>query len=1175
MAASLPASVISYPTLQKLADGTLRYAPTDLIRFLASPYASWLDRFHLENPGILTPDEPGEDQQLIMRTGLAHEAKVLKNYRNEQADLAEIPNKDFKEAQAKTLEAIVARRAVIFQAALELTPFAGYADFLELHPTDGYRAWDAKLARSPKPYYLIQLCCYSEMLEAVTGRMPERFGIILGMDERVEFRVEDFIHYYRHVKAEFLKLQERFTGRLEDAPEPDARADHGRWTSHAERYFEETDHLVRVAGISVGQIKKLKAAGIATMADLARVGADTGDVADAKAGTEEHEEAEVKAGAGVDTNSQPAASPQIRVPKLAAETLAKLAAQARLQKATQQDRTQTPTAPPRYELLPANNATGLAALPAPHPADVFFDIEGYPLHPGGLEYLLGAGTRDDDKTTFHDWWSHDRPQEKAAFESFIDWVHARWRANPGMHVYHYAPYEVSAIRRLSTLHDSRQDEVDDMLRAGVFVDLYRIVRQGLRVGEDSYSIKAIERLHRPARGGDVASAVDSIVQYANWIASGEPPDHTASPILRGIRDYNEEDVRSTEELRDWLLELANKHGIEPAAAPEAPAEEREPNPDVQRRAELATALRDLGETVLADVLDFHRREDKPKWWRVFDRQDAAEDDLRDDPGCIAGIRAVGEPVPEKRSLVQRYVFDPNQECKLTAGERSTVRLPENVLKVANLVELDTGKGTLALKISKQSLDSNFDGVFPQATSVFEDEKINVSTLQEALTQLAETRMAGDDLPASVRAILNREPPTVPLRQDGESELAAALRVTGAMDGGCLVIQGPPGTGKTYTGSHAIAALLAAGKRVGIASNSHKAIGNLLRACGEAVREAGGRLEGVRVGGTRDDALHDAHPSLLYVSDSGKAPASYAGGVAAGTAWLFARPEWEGQLDLLFIDEAGQVALANALAMVRCARSIVLLGDQMQLEQPVQGAHPGDAGLSVLQHMLKDEAESRPDAPVFHAVVPPGAGLFLGTSRRMHPDVCRFVSESIYEGRLEAHEDCARQGIDVAGGLVARGTGVVFSPVEHDGNTQRSDEEVERVVAIYRELLGRPYTDKHGHVAPLGLGDFLFIAPYNAQVRALEQALPAGAKVGSVDRFQGQEAPVCIFSLCSSPGEYGSRGLGFILDPNRLNVAISRAMCLVVVVGDPRIVSGGVGSVGEMRLVNFYCKVKAT
>ncbi|MEP7153584.1 MAG: DEAD/DEAH box helicase, partial [Nitrospira sp.] len=459
-------------------------------------------------------------------------------------------------------------------------------------------------------------------------------------------------------------------------------------------------------------------------------------------------------------------------------------------------------------------------------------------------------------------------------------------------------------------------------------------------------------------------------------------------------------------------------------------------------------------------------------------------------------------------------------------------------------------------------------------SLLPHEHVSATVIQAALGEVAARYLSGE-LHGPVAALLKRLPPAGLLRRDDETPTEAAIRMTASMAGGCLVIQGPPGTGKTFTASRVITALLATGKKVGVASHSHKAVVNLMLACGEAARAGGGRLQGIKVGGEAEGPLFSSNPDLQYVPDSSAAQTRYSGGVIGGTAWLFSRPEWEGALDFLFIDEAGQVALANAIAMARCAKNLVLLGDQMQLEQPVQGSHPGDAGLSALQYALKDIAASRPDAPVFHAVVPPDAGLFLGESRRMHPLVCRFISESIYGGRLGSHPDCSRQRIAVpsgAQGLITSKSGIVFSCVEHDGNIQQSDEEVERVWAVWQELNGRLYTGKDGNTKPLTLADFLFIAPYNAQVRALQSVLPNGARVGSVDRFQGQEAPVCILSLCSSYGEYGSRGLAFILDRNRVNVAISRAQCLAVVVADPRIAGSIPGSLDEMRLLNLFCKL---
>jgi len=787
---------------------------------------------------------------------------------------------------------------------------------------------------------------------------------------------------------------------------------------------------------------------------------------------------------------------------------------------------------------------------------------------------MGLVTRDHEASDyeFKEWWAHDRQQEKVAFEGFVDYVYGRWRANPGMHVYHYAPYEVSAVRRLSTRHDTRQDEVDALLRGGVFVDLYQPVTQSLLIGENSYSIKRVEHLYRPGRSTDVASAVDSIVQYANWLASDEPQDPEASGVLKGIRDYNEDDCVSTAQLRDWLLSVAEEHGLLTLAEtePEEPAEEREVSPDVLERAELATKLREQGGVcqVLGDVIDYHRREDKPVWWRMFDRAEASEDELRDDPACIAGLVAVGEPEPVARSLQQWYEFDANQECKLSG--RETVMFSHDLAFRPSISELDTAKGRIALKAGKGTLAKV--GGFPTSCSLIPNEVIGSDAIVAALTEMCRRQLEGEALPPAADALLTRTPPPVALRLQGETEVEAAKRVTAAMDGDCFVIQGPPGTGKTYTASRAIAQLLAAGQRVGVTSNSHKAILNLMGASGEALAEMGEELVGIKAGGERDDPMAASFPNLRFVGGGGAAHGTYEGGIVGGTAWLFTRPEWEGQLDYLFIDEAGQVPLANAVAMARAANNVVLLGDQMQLEQPIQGSHPGDAGMSVLQYALKDEAASRPDAPVYYPVIPPNKGLFLGTSRRMHPNVCRFISESIYDGRLAHHADCERQRVELGTSeWVQVESGIQFSAVEHEGNVQRSDEEVARVVQVYEELVGKPFTDKDGVTRPLTLDDFLFIAPYNAQVRAMKDALPEAAKVGSVDRFQGQEAPVTVLSLCSSPGEYGSRGLGFILDKNRVNVAISRAKCLAVVVADPRIGDTLPGSIEEMRLLNLFCK----
>jgi len=512
--------------------GKLIFSPSDLVRYLESPFASWMDRHHLENPGLLTPDPQSEDMKLIADSGIAHEAVILKDWKSTMPGLVEIHDRDLEVAHKNTLEAIAQRAPVIYQGALRHGDFAGFTDFLELDPSSGtYLLWDTKVARSIKPYYAVQLCCYAEMLGQTPGTsMPEYFGIILGTLERPQLRVSEYFDYYLSIKEGFLKLQQSYDGDISKRPEPEPRADHGSWTSEAETFFDSTDHLVRVAGISANQIKKLRAAGIDTLEKLAN-------------------------------------SAGVRVEKMRTEALNKLVAQAGLQHATRESRKINPEAPAAIKVLPNENGKvhGFHALPAPDPADVYFDMEGYPIAVGGLEYLWGAGYLENGKFSFKDWWAHDRDEEKEALRGFITWVHTRWKENPAMHIYHYAPYEVGAVRRLMSRHDTSQDEVNELLRNGVFIDLFHVVKKALLIGDKNYSIKTVEKIYRSGRTRDteVATSIGSVVHYARWIDSGESKNWQASPILKGIRDYNEDDCRSTKELADWLRDLASRHGFAP------------------------------------------------------------------------------------------------------------------------------------------------------------------------------------------------------------------------------------------------------------------------------------------------------------------------------------------------------------------------------------------------------------------------------------------------------------------------------------------------------------------------------------------------------------------------------------------------------------------------------------
>jgi uncharacterized protein len=265
---------------------------------------------------------------------------------------------------------------------------------------------------------------------------------------------------------------------------------------------------------------------------------------------------------------------------------------------------------------------------------------------------------------------------------------------------------------------------------------------------------------------------------------------------------------------------------------------------------------------------------------------------------------------------------------------------------------------------------------------------------------------------------------------------------------------------------------------------------------------------------------------------------------------------EGKFDYLFIDEAGQVSLADAIAMSPCARNLVLLGDPQQLPHVTQGLHSGGAGVSVLDHLLED-----------NATVPPDRGLFLEETWRMHPDVCAFISELAYDGRLRSQADCARQRIDSDG---LSGTGLRYHPVNHTGNSQQSQEETDVIVSEVQRLLATgTFTDRTG-TRRLTPADVLVVAPYNMQVRCLLNALPAGVEAGTVDKFQGRQAPVVFFSMATSSGDEIPRGLDFLFSRNRLNVAISRAKALAMLVCSPRLLETRCRTVEQMRLVNGLC-----
>jgi uncharacterized protein len=496
----------------RILDGAKVFSPSDLLTYLGCRYATALDLEALTATEIKRKAEDAHSA-LIKAKGLEHERGILARLQAEHGSGVVIVDDglDLEGRLAATKAAITAGAKVIYQAALRDGSWSGYADFLIrvdepcgvfLH---SYEPYDTKLARSPAPSHVTQLCMYAELLASL-GFSPSKIHIVLGDGRQATYPVSEFIYYIRRARSRF----ESFCAGPPKAlrPEPCAKCGTCGWQERCEAHWEATEHLSLVANIRMSQVRKLEARGIDKLSTLA------------------------------------ATNGSIFVTGIMPDTLERLQAQARLQSDYRA------TGERCYEILPLEEGRGFARLPRPDPHDLFLDLEGDPHFPDGLEYLIGLSGQDETgETWFKAWWAHDHDEERLSFEAAVDFVDEHLKRHPGAHIYHYAPYETTAFKRLASRHGTREDVLDGWLRGQRFVDLYAIVRQAIRVSEPRYSLKNLELFYAPSRAGEVTSAGDSIVVYEQWRATQAPE------LLEAIERYNERDCRSTIELRDWLISL--------------------------------------------------------------------------------------------------------------------------------------------------------------------------------------------------------------------------------------------------------------------------------------------------------------------------------------------------------------------------------------------------------------------------------------------------------------------------------------------------------------------------------------------------------------------------------------------------------------------------------------------
>jgi len=1017
----------------------------------------------------------------------------------------------------------------IYQATFFDGRWRGHADFLYRVDAPGERSnfgdWhyevaDTKLAHRVKAAAILQMAAYSEQLSALQGVTPARVHVVTGDGEEHPFRLADYSAYYRHLKARYEALvDEAVAGNPVDTyPEPVDHCGICRWGDECKSRRRADDHLSLVSGLRRDQVHKLAEVGVTTRAALAATPAP------------------------------------LVVPGIGEATAERLRHQAELQ--VRGDGQPPfpielfPPEPPPADPTKDAPRRGWGMLPNPSPGDIYFDMEGDPyalddeIGGAGLEYLFGAIVVDRGKQNYEPFWAHDRAAEKVAFERFIDFVMERRKAHPHLHVYHYAPYEPSAVKRLMGMHRTREAEVDELLRADVFVDLYAAVRSSVRIGTESYSLKQVEKLYMQRPEGEVMDAGGSIVEYEAYLEDGD------KSRLDNIALYNEDDCVSTLGLHRWLEDqrAAAEGEYGPIARP-VPGDGT-PSDDIAARigeAEaLATALtrgvplladdctdEEQARWLLAQLVDWHRRESKPEWWAHFARLAMSNEELFDDRESISGLEYVEDVAEIANSVVQRFRFLP-QDHKFHPGSKPLD--PVTVRGAGEVMRVDDVEGLIDLKRGRPAI------VLGNPRALVPQKPIDNQVLEAAIRRVARSVIehgitgTGPYLPA--RELLLRSPrkPT-----------------DGSFDHSYLAIQGPPGAGKTYTGAELVLELVRAGKKVGITAHSHAVIGNFLDAVGERAA-----ADGVAVTALQKADHHQlcAHGIVEQAENNQRvldAINEHEFDVFAGTAWLWARPEMEHSIDVLFVDEAGQKSLADVVAVSGAAPCIVLLGDPQQLAQPSKGSHPPGAELSALEHLLADEP-----------VIPEELGRFLDVTWRMHPDVCRFVSEIAYQGRLRSRPGLERQTVDGFAGLR-------FIPVEAQGNRSSSPEEVAVVDELVRSLVGKRWRDADGKSRKLKIDDILVVTPYNAQVAKLAAALPEGARIGTVDKFQGQEAPVTIYSMATSSADDVPRSMEFLYDLHRFNVAVSRARAESIVVCSPKLLEAACRNPAQMKLVNALCR----
>ena len=1126
----------------KIDKGKFFISPSDLNNFVACKFTIKNEiKFH--NKEISKIVERINDK-LWKEMGIEHEKKHFKLFKDKYKKSITIKSDlDEKHRLNETIRAMEKGYDLIYHAYLVDGDLRGEADFLIKCDTPSelgnysYEVYDTKITRNLRPRHVTQITAYSDMLGKIQKLLPKKMYIIDGSDVEHSFKTIEYIDLFNHGKKEFIKFLSNID-KEKIYPEKCSYCNLCDWKDECDKIWEEDNYVNLVAGTNKSQIEKLKKNKVRTVEQLAQTKLVATDL------------------------------------KINSESFTKIKSQAQLQEEKRK------TGEDKIIFLDPDYGKGFYKLPKPDEGDVFFDIEGYPRMDRPFEYLHGLYYKDKGKLKFKDLWAKkfDRESEKNIFIELINFFEKRFEEYPKAHIYHYAPYEKRAIRELAAVYSSefpKGDIInDDLLRKEKYVDLFSIAKQSIRTSERDMSLKSIEKFYDFERKADIVKADDSVIKYEHWIATKN------EKYKKDIISYNEEDCISTYQLREFLVK--NKpDNIDWFVKPEPiKKEDKEPNkyrrkePNKLSREEVELDLNNRLEKKknksnkrfvenLKNFIGFHWKSNKPEFWEVFDRAEKSHLELEDDTECIANCVLINDkPKITDDGFIYSYRFN-DQNYKLKEGKAAfDAHQIKGIGTIYSIEEKFPDKNVVKIFVSKRRKNIEM----PSLLTLGNNTPPQVHQHDQALNKFLEDYIENEGKNyKSIMDMLERSNPDVKGIKEGSNLIdedkdliSQSSEIVKNLNNSYLTIQGPPGTGKTYSSANIIIELMKAGKKVGVTSNSHEAIKTLLIAIEQQAESQNFEFSGMRK--ARSSDKYD----WKFIKDitTGKPLNFDEYSLYAGTSWFFVDPRMNKTLDYLFIDEAGQVALGTTIANATSAKNLVLIGDQMQLSQPMRAKHEGYARMSSLDFVLED-----------NDTIPADKGVFLNVTRRLNNKICDYISSSFYDSRLTSDSITKTRSVNLKLNPI-KDEGIFYVPIDHSGCSQRSDEEADLVEKTFNKIIDRDF--KNGKATgKISAKDIMVVAPYNAQANNIRERLKKkydDVRVGTIDLFQGQEAKVVLISMTTSDVDSLPRHKDFFFSRNRLNVAISRAECVAIIIFNESLLLASANSIKEMKLMNSFCKL---